>query len=344
VIILPGYDDVVSFNDDTSVDGRVCPGPKNAINAQVIREGGLDWFFRLLLLCPDISGEVKTSEVWPQFCSLRSDERELIWAGLSKVHIHIVDPRPYVERTNDVLRESWRRRDAPELLARMRGEGKYVANWFSAELAKFTADSILWDSTAARVHHLGRALGPTYPFFDSEGLSGDERTPINVDDFPNNPRSIVRSVTAWSAKSAAAFEPALHCIEDLEEEIELYRFLPEQLIKRRMESRILSRHAFDEGNQRHIELLEDARLSILKTLSSSESWCPLNPQQGYPQFKSRESFFGQAADIAAGIATHVMEAQALVATVSQFEYVTYNGIRVSRKDAEEQMRHDSSLR
>jgi len=340
MIILPGDADALSFNDDTSVDGRLSHGPKIAVNAQVMQESDLDWYFRLLLLCPNMPGEIKTSSVWEQFRLLSPDEKEPIWKGLSKVRIHIVDPRPYVERSKELLRRSWRRQDAPELLDKMRAEGVYGAKKISADLARFTADSILRDSTAVRVNDFGRVLGPIllpHPFVNQ--LHNDAGQPISVDDFPDKPRSIIRSVAAWSAKSAAAFESALHCIEDMEEEIEKYRYFPEQLIKRRMESRVLGQHAFDEGNQRHIKLLEDARSSILETLSSFESWnLLLDRRPSYPQFDSRESLFGQAADIAAGIATHVMEAYGLVGVVTQFEYVTYNGVRLCRQDAEEEMR------
>jgi hypothetical protein len=342
MIILPGDADAISFNDDTSVDGRLSRGPKIAVNAQVMRESDLDWFFRLLVLCPNMRGEIKTASVWEQFRLLCPDEKEPIWKGLSRVRIHIVDPRPYVERSKELLRVSWRRQDAPELLGKMRAEGVYGAKVLSEDLARFTADSILRDSTAVRVNDFGRVLGPIlppHPFINK--LHNDGGQPIGADDFPDKPRSIIRSVTAWSAKSAAAFESALYCIEEMEEEIERCRFFPEQLIKRRMESRVLGQHAFDEGNQRHIDLLEDARSSILDTLSSSESWYLLNRRPSYPQFNSRESLFGQAADIAAGIATHVMVAHRLVGVVSKFEYVTYNGARLFRQDAEEQMRRSA---
>jgi len=126
----------------------------------------------------------------------------------------------------------------------------------------------------------------------------------------------------------------------MEAEIGSYRYFPEYLIKRKMESRVLDRHAFDEGHPRHIELLEDARACVLETLSNPMSWLQRmrkTEQTGYAQFDSRESYFGQAADIAAGFARHLLEEEGLVGAVSRFEYVTYNGERMSRNSAEEQM-------
>jgi len=179
MIIRPGNPDAVSFNDDTSLDGRVNRGPKIFVNAQVFRENPveLEWFFRLLLLCPNIAGELKSDVVWSQFGALRSVDRELIWSGLAKVRIHIVDPRPHVQRVNDILRKAWHRNDAPELLARMSAEGVFGANKLRAKLVKFTADSILMDSTAVRVHQLSRALGPfswPHPFFESRSSTDND--------------------------------------------------------------------------------------------------------------------------------------------------------------------------
>lgn len=347
MIILPGDPDAVSFNDDTSLDGRVCPGPKVFLNAQVFRQDSveLEWFFRLLLLCPNISGELKSEVAWSQFASLRADERDLIWNGLAKVRIHIVDPRPYVEHANDVLRRAWRRNDAPEHLDRLSVEGLPAANWLRTELVKYAASSVLMDSTALRVHQLGKALGPydlSHPLFNSNSAESSNADPIHVEDFGDNPKSLLRNVTAWTAKSAAAFDSALHCIDDMEDEIESFRYFPEQLIKRRLESRVLDRHAYDEGHPRHIELLEDARANILETLSTPGSWFPFRRKNvelpSYPQFDSRECYFGQAADIAAGLARHVFEAEGLVSVVSRFDHLTYNGERMSLKDAEERMR------
>jgi hypothetical protein len=348
MIILPGDFDAVSLNDDTCLDGRV-NRPKIFVNAQLFRQNTveLEWFFRLLSLCPNVAGELKSEAVWSQFKALRSDGRDLVWNGLAKVRIHIVDPGPHIERTNDVLRKAWHRHDAPELLAHMSAEGVLGASRLRDQLVKFTAESILMDSTAVQVHQLGRALGSFYlshPFFESHNST--VKDPIQVKNFDDKPRSLLRDVTAWTAKSAAAFESALHCVEDMEEEIQSFRYFPEQLVKRKMESRVLDRHAFDEGHPHHIELLEDARACILETLSNPMSWLQRKKkteQPGYAQFDSRESYFGQAADIAAGFARHLLEEEGLVGGVSRFEYVTYNGERMSLIDAEEQARRNANL-
>jgi hypothetical protein len=58
----------------------------------------------------------------------------------------------------------------------------------------------------------------------------------------------------------------------------------------------------------------------------------------YSQLSSKDSYLLQAAEIAAGIASKIVETQNLVAAVSSFEYVSYNGRRVSVSEAEEELR------
>jgi hypothetical protein len=278
---------------------------------------------------------VKADTAWIQFCNLRSDEKALIWAGLSKVHIHIVDPKPHIERANDILRNSWRRPDAPELLARMRAAGVQGAERLHRQLVKYTASSILRDSTAVRLSSLARVIADPFVI---EFRAYESPDPIDIDDFGPETRSLIRSATGWAAKSAATFDSALQCIEEMDDQIESYRFSPDGLIRRRMESRILKTHAFDEGNQRHMDLLETARSSILKTLAAPDFFYRYEAPSRYRQIKSHESSFIQAADVAAGFATRLMETDGLIGIVSKFEYVTYNGVRSSRSDAEERMR------
>jgi hypothetical protein len=60
--------------------------------------------------------------------------------------------------------------------------------------------------------------------------------------------------------------------------------------------------------------------------------------QNPPKTRTANSFFVQAAAIACGFASKVMEQSGLTAVVGRLEYVTYNGSRLSRTDAEEQER------
>ena len=109
-----------------------------------------------------------------------------------------------------------------------------------------------------------------------------------------------------------------------------------------MRARVLDTHAFDKGDQKHLELLEKARGNILENLSEPV-FLGLAIQTGsaakpYTQTDSRDSYLVQAADVAAGIASKLLETQNLVTVVTNFEYTTYNGQRLSVSDAEEVIR------
>jgi hypothetical protein len=59
---------------------------------------------------------------------------------------------------------------------------------------------------------------------------------------------------------------------------------------------------------------------------------------GIVPIESKESYYAQAADIAAGIASFIYASEGLIGLVRRFEYVTFNGVRISPLDAEEEMR------
>ncbi len=58
----------------------------------------------------------------------------------------------------------------------------------------------------------------------------------------------------------------------------------------------------------------------------------------YPMLCSQNSYHVQAADIAAGIASKLIETEGMAAVASKFECVTYNGERVSVVGIEEEIK------
>ena len=106
-----------------------------------------------------------------------------------------------------------------------------------------------------------------------------------------------------------------------------------------MASELLPVHAFDAGNQKHLDLLDEKRSQVFQELAAHDRvYGLLIRRPGIVPVESKESFYVQAADIAAGIASHIYAMDGLVGVADRFEYVTYNGVRVSRSDAEEEMR------
>ncbi len=348
MIIFDGNGDAISFNDETSPDTRYTGLTKVHINGQFNRGLALEWFYKLLALFPDIPGELKSAVVVSKFKDLSPEIRNTIWSGLSSVRIHIVDPRPNYRRGDDLLREIWKDEGAPEMLRQMAEKGVSGARSLLARLREIVAESILKDSTAVRVQELGRALvdpfGPVeldeLPFFnaDKEHL----KPPITVRHF-GKPTNIVGDVSSWSAKSSAAFQSALDAATIPEDFDEMsYRFGFERILIRRMMNELRRTHAFDKGNERHIKLLESTRRSMIDDLAAHARAFRLVTRPGFVEVESRESYYIQAADFAAGIASDIYASQTLVGVVKHFEYVTYNGVRVSLADAEEEMRREKN--
>jgi hypothetical protein len=339
--MIIGFDksQAVSFNDDTSPDTRATARQRVSINAQVIRERSLHWFEHLRGCCPDVSGEIKSVLAWNALQALPAEGRSNVWSGLSKVRIHVVDPRPYVDKTNALIRRVMDRRDAPEILRQRRFEGDPWATWLTDELTKFTARSILQDSTAARVHLLGQSLKPAF-FIGSRFTKDTAKSDVvDVEDFGRDTKPMIRTATAWAAKSAAAFQDAIDCWDDLEEKMAVLRFFPQAMIRKRMESRVLDGHAFDDGNKTQIDLLETVRTRMLTGLATNQFSRYLRKPSLYERFDSRNCLPIQAADIAAGIAVKIFDTTNFVGLVSHFEYVTLNGQRLSIADAGEAQRH-----
>jgi hypothetical protein len=348
VIIFDGCGEAISYNDESSPHSHLTGHTKVCIDAQVNRALSLDWFQKLRALFPNISGELKSAVVVARFKDLQAETRDTIWRSLHRVRIHIVDPRPYYRRIDSMIRRAWRNEGAPERLREMAGEGLPAARLMLAKAREFVADSVLRDSTAVRVQLLGRALSdPLFALDLPEPLStmrGSRHNPapaITLEDFGGEDnRNIVRSVASWGAKGAAAFHAALDAAQNpgTDDAMDFGRSL-----RRRMTQELLPQHAFDKGNMRHIDLLEQSRQSMIEELAANERiYRLMGRRPGFVELESKESHYVQAADIAAGIASDIYASRKLVGVVERFEYVTFNGVRVSRADAEEYMKNEDS--
>jgi hypothetical protein len=337
MILLPGDADARSFNDDSSPDTRLTSNLKVSVDAQVIPGSSLAWYYDLLSACGPTSGELKSSVVWEKFRDRPSEEQQRIWNGLSKVRIHIVDPRPYKETADNILRAVMKRHDAPELVSQGRKEGKPEASFLNQSLTRFAAQQIVDDSSAGRAHSLA--------YYAADMLIGsvDVGPVIDVGSFGSDTKPLLRQATQWAAKSAATFHEAVEIFMGVDEEFEFYRHAPDEFLRRKMKARILDKHAFDKGDAKQIERLENARdkvLDVLQTFGAS----PFDPRpmtsaaRRHVEVDSSGSFLVQAADIAAGFASKLLEMGGLIRVVMIFEYVTHNGARLTQADAEREQR------
>jgi hypothetical protein len=347
LIIPTGDDKAISFTDDSSPDARLTGGDKVFINGQVNRDLSLGWYYQIIQLFPDVQGELKSTEVVERFRTFPTGTRDAIWAGLARVKIHIVDPKPHRHKINNILRKAWRNEDAPKLLQQWEKEGLPWAQPFSQQVRAMVADSILQDSTAMRVQFWGRHLLDPFGIMrlDNEvkrffARSARPSSPlISTEDFPER-KGLIRDVASWAAKSSAAFHSALDAVQfPNENDVGTYRVDVGDHLRRKMAEQLLPVHAFDKGNQKQLDLLEDARSSLFQEMAAHDRIFGLaTGRRGIISVESKESFYIQAADIAAGIGSHIYATEGLIGAVERFEYVTYNGERVSHSDAEQAMR------
>ncbi len=344
MILFSGDDRAVSFVDETSPDSRVTGG-KICINGQVNRDRSLDWYYKIIQFFPDVRGELKSRGVAERFRSFPAGVRNSIWVGLARVKIHIVDPRFHRHKINNILRRAWKNEHAPKLLDKLAREGLTNALRLSLQLRDMVADSILQDSTAVRVQYLGRVHLDPFGIIKPDELgpyfvrsATPSRPLISTGDFRKS-RSVIRDAASWASKASAVFHAALDAGQFPDDDSAMsYRSDLGSLLRRRMAQHLLPVHAFDEGNRGHLDLLDDTRNILFEELAAHDTVYGLMPTPAIVPVESSESFYVQAADIAAGIASDLYASEGLIGVVQRFEYVTYNGVRISCSDAEEEMR------
>jgi len=348
--IFSGDDSAISFSDDGSPDSRRTGGTKVCINGQVDRALSLDWYFQLIAFFPDIPGELKSKRIAEIFRSLPPVTQFRIWRSLSRVKIHIVDPRPHYARIRNIVRRSMNRPDALQLLDAipMRDSPSKTMGDYMREVI---AERVLSDSAARRVQSLAHILAdPFGGTFESQipWLQRKEPKPVVTVDAFGNRRDVVRQAVQWSAKSSAAFHAAVDAAisgEDVAAEWASQRFFTGDRCLRRMAQHLTPVHAFDVGNSRQLDLLEHARLNLLDDIVKQDRICRLlsRMRRGIVEVDSKESYYVQAADFAAGIASDIYASEGLRGVVVRFEHVTYNGVRVSLADAEEEIRETQNF-
>lgn len=336
MIIQAGPQEAASFTDDTSPDLRSGKKRNVSISAKVNRETPLDWYYDLISLCRNIKGELKSSDVLAAYKTMKRYERAKMWDTLKEVQINIIDPLPYQAEIHQTVKQAFKRNDIIDEIRQRAIANDPHAKWMVELMNNQTAESILFDAPSARlawqVHYSqhrfayrygskGNGFGP--PRFDHK---------IHLDGFKSKKAgSIIRAVTEWTAKSASAFSEAINSVTFNE-------YMMHHPLMNPVYRALRKSHAFDEGNQKSIDLMESERKAILGHMRRLLYWDEshrLKPLRG--GIKSHESFFMQAADIAAGIAKYLYENGEILAVTLHFEYVMLNGERISQNDAYETM-------
>ncbi len=342
MIIQPGPSEAASFTDDTSPNLQSAKKRNVSIGAKVRRETPLDWFYDLINLCRNVTGELKSTDVILAYKATKRYEREKVWDTLKEVQINISDPLPYQGRLQETVKKSLKRDDAVEYIRQRAIAKDPHAMQMLEYLNNRTAESILFDAPSARlafmVHYSQNQFAYQYGSKDANSFFGPPRFEHNIDleGFRSKKKgSIVRAVTEWTAKSASAFSEVI-------DSVTFNEYMMSHPVMNPVYRALRKSHAFDEGNEKNIGLMESERQAIAKRMAYGAYWdgywydhYPLLPLHG--KVKSQESFYMQASDIAAGIARYLYEQGEILAVALHFEYVMLNGKRISQNDAYETM-------
>lgn len=340
MIIQAGPQEAASFTDDTSPNLQPAKKRNVSISAKVRRDNPLDWYYDLISLCRNLKGELKSTDVHAAYLNMKQYERAKMWDTLKEVQINITDPLPYQGRLQEMIKKSLKRDDAVEYI-RQRAQAKDPHAMKMVEfLNNRAAESILLDAPSARlafmVHYSQNQFAYRYGSNKQESVLRPPRFEhkIELDGFRSKKKgSIVRAVTEWTAKSASAFSEAM-------DSVTFNQYMMDHPLLNPVYRALRKSHAFDEGNEKSIGMMESERQAITNRLKYGgygywHDYYPLRPLHG--KVKSQEAYYMQASDIAAGIAKYLYERGEAFAVTLHFEYVMLNGKRVSQNDAYETM-------
>lgn len=341
MIIEAGPEEAVSFTDDTSPDTRQTKKRNVSIHAKVRRGNPLTWYYDLIKPFQQKTGELKSSNVLIVFKKLTPLHRARLWDTLKEVQINITDSLPYQERASGGLKRALNRDDAVDYIRQKAIANDPHAKMLLEMLNNHTAESILLDAPSRKLTSLAY-YARNYPmggfglgrYMHDSGL-GFPRPPeheIPLSHFEGSRKaSIVRAVTEWTAKSASVFSDAI-------DNVSFNGFYHHHPLMDPVYRALQQSHAFDKGNKKLVNLTEDERQTVAGKIGHYRFW-----QKEYPfsrlrgDVDSRESFYIQASDVAAGIAKTLYEGGGVLTVTLNFEYVMFNGKRISQNEAYETM-------
>lgn len=160
------------------------------------------------------------------------------------------------------------------------------------------------------------------PYSEEEARNDFDSTP-----FERGTKNMVSVLPDFLSKSESVFCEA---VDAMDETIE--RGVQSPILVSYQLSKILSApHAFDKGDTQEVQWIDRQRRDVMTRVDRYRMF-PVRPH-ALLEVDSKESFFVQAADFAAGIAREIWHRNSLPHLVRAFDYVTYNGRRISETEA-----------
>jgi hypothetical protein len=327
-----------SFTDDTSLPRAGC---HVSIHAQIIREHQINWYFFLKDRTPHDRGEFK-DQVVNAFFALAESDREKVFRTLRTVRLHIVDPRPYALPLHDALQKHLPKgTNVAGFLHRLDASTRHLEHARRIALAAI-AEDMLRDAPAERLKLEYRAWecsqGSTimmeegdFIFTDMDAEPAPAAPRFDLTPFQHRHSNLLNDVARFVSASASVFSPAIDEFEKAREDC----FFASPMAGPWLINATLGRaHAFDEGHSHAVRWIEDQRDGVLSAIDRHRHFYPAFMPERLQELISTESLPIQAADIAASIARELWHRNSLPHLVRRFEYVTFNGERLSENRAD----------
>jgi hypothetical protein len=342
LIISANPPDAVSFSDGTTINHTRIGRPV-AIEGTAPREMNLEWFYTLLHRYTHIPNELKSEITLRDFHTHPARFQQAVWIGMKQVLIHITDTLPHERSAQSIVNKSVGRRMDLERLHKRAAAGDVASKSFVNFITRFVFDyiakGIQRNSSASRFIDFMAASDGFGGYGFSKQLKGSVdswRPGIDFSAVINekNPKQTIRDLVKSTTKGDAIFATAT-------DDVLTNHIGPGFMMKEYAFRSIRQSRAFDDGNKSSIDWLESARKTSVQAMF---------PYQGRDQFlgklhrvDSKASYFTQIGDIAAGFAGQLYERHGLVEVVRRFEFVTFNGERISEDKAIEIMQNWKQL-
>jgi hypothetical protein len=195
---------------------------------------------------------------------------------------------------------------------------------------------MLQDSPPERLKYRYKKWGYITEVWESRLADKDlpiEPQPENTFDFTpfrHKNAHMLNDVANFSSASASVFSAAIDRFDEARDD---YLF-ESPLAGPYLINNALSRsHAFDEGNSRAVKWIEEQRADVLAQTDRQKHFYPASRPEPLQELRSTGFHPIQAADIAASIAREFWDRNNLPYLLRHFDYVTYNGERLSEDRA-----------
>jgi hypothetical protein len=158
----------------------------------------------------------------------------------------------------------------------------------------------------------------------------EPETDFDLAPFQHKNANMLNDVANFSSASASVFSSAIDRFDEARGD---YLFASPMAGPYLINNALGRSHAFDEGNSRAVKWIEERRSDVLAQIDRQNVFYPAFLPEPLQELSSAKSYEIQAADIAASIARELWYRNTLPYLLLHFDYVTYNGERLSEGQA-----------